>query len=612
MANVKINEFSSNYQYSVGDGYYAVVALPITAQWGPAYMDPNTLGIDKDVMLERTAWSRFPATQAGLEAFVATYRGPSSNYRMAKDYSYQMAMTLLTAGYDVLVCRLCPGANAEGTFNCGDKTLTVKAKYPGTFGNSLQIALKKLPNRDLWNLITYVIDASGTRTAVENLLFVFELDHSENVPHITELDSDFLTFTASEDLKDTDTFDSELIRLTGGTDKAPEAEISDMMDEAIKLATARFKAVSVDESFKGDSLEYIQALNAVKGTIKDSAKAATIRHMEWVYTNALDVYDLLKDKLAYNPNRVISPWDDQNVKEIDGSEPPRLSTLSPLHVKLLDVGYNSRCAYGMIDIPKSLPRTAVWNESTDTYKTGYAQMLSRFVPPNAALDIDIGLYPTHAGLFAPWGTFVYAGTSKQAPATPSFLALMIARAQILNQPIRYEWALPVNRTHNLTIGKLDYNVSKHLLDQWQKQEGVGVNVITNVPEMGINIWGNSTLFELPPSTYQALANMSTRLLVNAVEDVVYRVGISITFQYNNGQAYDKFYAGLTPLLDTMENVGAITGYKVRMSKDLNALDQVNHNTCVGKVYLQIEGVINDIIVDLICLPPSVSLESVGA
>ena len=144
-------------------------------------------------------------------------------------------------------------------------------------------------------------------------------------------------------------------------------------------------------------------------------------------------------------------------------------------------------------------------------------------------------------------------------ASPSFLALLIDRAMILNQSVQYEWALPTTRRHNLNIGKLAYNVPKKLLDEWQSLDGVGVNVLTNIPDRGVSLWGNSTLYEVPPATYQALANLSSRKLVNAVENLAYRCGISITFQYNNEQAYNSFYAGMTPLLDTMKNQGAIEG-----------------------------------------------------
>ena len=200
---------------------------------------------------------------------------------------------------------------------------------------------------------------------------------------------------------------------------------------------------------------------------------------------------------------------------------------------------------------------------------------------------------------------------KMVSVPPSFLALLIHRAQVLNQAAQYEWILPTNRKHNLKIGEPDYTVSTKLLNIWQKLDGVGVNVIAKIPDLGTNVWGNSTLFDVPPATYQALANLSTRWLFNAIEDVVYRCGIAITFQYNNSQSYSKFYAGVSPILDTMVNVGAIEDYKIKMSADINGLDQVNANSVIGKIWITPVGSISDITVDLIALPQGTSLTGFG-
>ena len=614
MANIIINEVSQNYTYNVGTTTFATVALPITASWGPCLQDEAATGKSFDDQLDALTWSRFPSTQEGLESFVSTYRGPATNYRLAKDFSYQLAMTLITAGYDVLTCRLCPGTVAQGTFTTTggtSQTLTVKAKYPGSFGNSLQVILQKVTNRNYWNIITYVVDSTGVRSAVENITFVFDLeDATDTILHIDEVESDFLSFVISGSIPEDADFggDPAVIRLSGGTDKAADGTASDMMDIAIALATSRYQNAYPDGEVA--DMQYIQALNTLKDSNPDVTTAATVRYNEWIYNSAILVYDLLKDKLSYSPNRVISPgWDDQNILNIDDETPiTRLEEISPIHLKLMDVAYYSRCATALLDIPKSLPRAAVWNNSNDTSQEGYAQMLARYMPANALLDINTSLYSTHSALFAPWGQYTYVGTSRQNIAPPSFLALMIQRAMILNQTVQYEWILPSNRQHNLTIGKLDYTVPKDLMDDWQDLEGVGVNIITNLPDLGTTIWGNSTLYEVPPATYQALANLSTRFLVNAIEDVIYRAGISITFRYNNQDAYNQFYAGVTPTLDTMLNSGAIEDYYVRMSADINGIDQVNANTVVGKVYITVNGVINDIIVDLVALPPNVDLD----
>lgn len=607
MAQIVINEISQNYTYNIGSNSYATVALPITASWGPAFMDERTSGKSLEIMLEETAWNRFPATQAGLEAFVSTYRGPASCYRLAKDYSYQMAMTLLTSGYDVLVCRVCPGAMAQGILKLGGKDcVSISAKHPGTFGNNLQVVLSEVPNSEgkRWNLVTYVLDVSGIRTAVENLSFVIDpAEVTDNVLHIDELESNFLILNYHENEVLEGAADSK-VTLTGGSDVeavSESATVTDIIESATNYATIRY-----GEGLSG--IDYGKALAKLATSSIDKMRASTIQYQEWIYSAAYRVYDLLEDKLTYNPNRVISPgWDDQNISALDGSEISKLATISPLHKKLMEVAYRSRCATAYLDIPKCLPRSGVYDESSNSSECGYAQTLARYTAPGSNYDVNESLYSTHCALFAPWGQYTYVGTSKQNDASPAFLALLIQRAMILNQPTQYEWALPTNRKHNLKIGKLAYNVPKKILDDWQKLEGVGVNVITAIPDIGTSVWGNSTLFEVPPATYQALANLSTRLLVNAVENLAYRCGISITFQYNNDQAYNTFYAGMTPLLDTMKNVGAIDDYYVKMAADINGLDRVNANTVIGKIYLVVNGVVNDIFIDLIALPPGTDL-----
>jgi hypothetical protein len=692
MAQITINEISQNYTYNIGSNAFATVALPITAMWGPAYMEPATIGVTKDEMLEMTTWNHFPATQSGLESFVATYRGPASNFRMYNDYSYQMAMTLLTAGYDVLVCRVCPGTLAQGTLiiDSGMNTpLAVSAKYPGTFGNQIRVTLKKVTKKEYdsvkktyvelpyyWNAIVYVCDSSGVQTAVENLIFVFDINNStDNIPHISEVESKFITFAYDNITSDNQNPADDLsCYLAGGTDninsvtsKVPTDAVKGVYNGQEKWFTPIYKEpanwntvytdtvtfvgyadatneptfvttsagsqgkapefregvyynkleVDVSNEFSteltkiaviryGDEkANYVVQLKNAAANISDITKLTSFYHMEWIYNAACDVYDLLKDKLNYNPQRIISPgWDDQDYLKLTGDY-GTVFQVSPIHQKILEVSYYSRCAAGMIDIPRSCPRRLVYND--DVENPGYAQMLSRNEVPAGGNDVNAVLFNTHCALFAPWGQYKYVGMGKQCIAPPALLALLIQRAMILNQSLQYEWALPTNRTHNLNIGKMDYKVPKKLLDIWQKLEGVGVNVITEIPELGLSIWGNSTLYEVPPATYQALANLSTRFLVNAVEDIAYKCGLAITFQYNNEQAYNKFYAGVTPTLDTMKNVGAIDDYYVKMAADINGLDQVNANTVIGKIYLVINGVINDIIIDLIALPPGTDL-----
>ena len=607
MAQIIINEFSSDYSYNVSASSYCSVALPITASWGPAFEDPTTTGKTLEAVKEAAAFNHFPSTQAGLEAFISTYRGPAANWRSAKDYSYQLAVTLLTSGYDLDVCRMCPGTHAEATFTDGaeenPKTFTLKAKYPGTFGNNLVATLQKLTNYNQWNLITYVVDAAGSSTAVENLMFVFDLDHStDTVYHISEITSSFFDFVVDGVTSDNIVFTANRVTLAGGADRAADGTATEMMASAIALAEQRFSLVS-----GASATDYVAALTAVKNAGPDVATASKIRYMEWVYTYTMYALDLLTDKLSYNSNRVVLPgWDDQNFSELNGGlSVAHIASIAPLHAKLMQVAYASRCATAYIDIPKSLERSGVYVDTSSAATEGYAQKIARYMP--TALTNPDGLFASHSAIFAPWGQYMYAGTSKQFDAPPSFLALMIQRAMILNQALQYEWAMPTTRKHNVNVGKLAYVVPKALLDEWQSLEGVSLNVIADIPDLGVSIWGNSTAYEVPPATYNALQNLSTRFLMNAVKNVAYKVGLSITFQYNNADAYSKFYAGCSPILDSMKNLGAIVDYKIKMGADIDGLASVNANTVIGKIWITVSGVINDIIVDLVALPASADL-----
>lgn len=625
---IQVNVISENKAFTVENANYCTVALPITACWGPGFTlptaDPNATA-DVEGALENTAWSLFPAGPDGLEQFIATYRGPSSNYRSTKDYSYYMALSLLNAGYAVQTCRLCPGTAASITIpeNSGSGsgindseatgTLTITAKYPGSFGNNLKVTLTQKEyaggTKKYWNLIGFSVDANGTQRAVENLVFVFNAaDSTDTILAIDEIQSKFFNFKVVGTIDDSVMTVTTARALEGGSDTAnAEGQTpEEIMDDAIKLAQIRYGSES--------SADYLNALEGVKANIGSNKSAAeSIRFNEWIYTYAIGipgtsttgvngVYDLLKDKINYNPNRLISPWDDQDILAIDPDYVVLDLPISPMHKELMEVANASRCATAYIDVPRSLPRNRVWDNDPDN--PGYAQKLSSDEP-----TLNDALYATSSALFAPWGQYVYSGTTRQAPATPSFMALLIDRAMIKNQATQYEWALPTTRSNNVKLGQLAYTVPKALLDNWQASDGTRVNTITSVPSLGTTIWGNATLFDVPPATYQALMNLSTRKLINAVKDQVFKIGIGLEFQYNGQEAYAKFFAGVTPLLDTMRNVGAIEDYKVQMAADINNMDSINANSVVGTIYLVIAGVIENITVDLIALPQGTDLSN---
>lgn len=635
MAKIIINEFSDNYTFNVGNNAFATVALPITACWGPAVLDPATVcstatttengaeNFKKSVALNK--WQQFPATPQGLDAFISAYRGPSSTYKVNKDYSYQMAVTLLTAGYDVLVYRMCSGGKSTGTYTIAEattgdnptpaKTFNLTAKYAGSFGNNIKVQVYKKSykvvvnsteyTQNYWNMIVSVVGTSGSTTNVENLNFVITdptaYDLPEFIVPIEDVQSNFVTI-ANNGVEDSTAYNPTtpvILTLTGGTDEmAADATPANDVAKATVYATVRY--VTADGA---GAVSYYTDLSHVNPTTVGTTKLQSILAMEFNYTAAYFAIELLQDKLQYNPQRIIVPgWDDQNFEAISSTVPVTgLTNVSPLHRAIMLAAYYGRCGAGLLDIPLNCTQDKVKD---------YATLLSTQQSPNP-LENNAPLFVTNCGLFAPWGQYRLVGMNKMVHVSPAFLALLISRAQILNQPTQYEWILPTNKKHNLNI-KPDYDYTKAILDEWQDIEGVSLNVITNIPGMGIIVWGNSTLFNVPPVTYQALANLSTRYLMNAVENQAYIVSLGITFTYNNAQAISSYVVGCSPILDTMKNVGAIEDYKIVANPDINGEDYVNAQTIIGKIYMKIYGVVNDVVTDLYALPPTADLSQFGA
>jgi hypothetical protein len=635
MAKITINEISDNYTYNIGVNSFATVALPITSSWGPAVLDPATkynveiTAQNGEEYFKKSVadnkWYRFPATPQGLDAFIATFRGPSSTYKINKDYSYQEAVTLLTSGYDILVCRVASGVGASGKMvvhaatadpATTERSFGVKASCVGTFGNNIKVKLSSkkytvslggvATDKYYWNVVVFVAGVSGGMSAVENLNFVLSdpTDHElpDYIDVLADVKSNFVTIAnnVSTPVLDTDAqtmygtnFDA--VTLAGGADEmTSDATPANDRTKAQLYATLRYTSSGATTS------TYPTVLASLPTT--DATKLKSVLAMEFNYTAAYYAYAQLQDKLQYNPNRIVSPgWDDQNFFNVSDSAPAQW-VVSPLHKAIMDAAYYGRCGAGLLDIPLSCVQTVVKD---------YAIAVSRTPAPNP-LENNAPLYNTNFALFAPWGRYKLVGVSKMVHVSASLLALLISRAQILNQPIQYEWVLPTNKKHNLNIGELDYEVSTATLNEWQDiDEGVSINVIANIPGLGINVWGNSTLFEVPPATYQALANLSTRYLMNAIENVAYIVSLGITFTYSNSEALSSYVVGCSPILDTMKNVGAIEDYKIRANVDIDGNDHVNANTIIGKILVAVDGVVNDVVTDLYALPPNADLNQFG-
>ena len=93
MPRINIYEHSETYSFQTKNNAYATVAFPIAAIWGPTFVEG-----DED---SNPDWVHFSSGFRGTTDFMTTFRG-ANNYLGAREKSFDYALKLLAAGYDIL------------------------------------------------------------------------------------------------------------------------------------------------------------------------------------------------------------------------------------------------------------------------------------------------------------------------------------------------------------------------------------------------------------------------------------------------------------------------------------------------------------------------------
>lgn len=364
----------------------------------------------------------------------------------------------------------------------------------------------------------------------------------------------------------------------------------------------------------------------IQGMSQSQLKLEAVRQAALFY--CMKAIPALTDKIFYEFEVLILPgWDDQNFgAEVaataeGGTADNNDYKMSQLHRIMTAVCVWGKCGVASLDAPRFIPFKCLKNYEDG----GIAQQLSQAIPQTSVEfdNLDIGLDNTNntvsldgeplrstkAHMVANWVEYTFPMLGNiRAAISPSLANLIIRRTQLKQQAIQQFWCQPTNQTHTLRFGKVDKKVGQVLLEYWQDNDrGVGVNPIVNDPQMGVLLRGNFTLYDQPEMTYNALRNLSTRYLFNEVSKQAFDAGRRIQLTYNNATAMGRFKAAMYPTLDSMVDAGAIDGYLILINPDINGLDHVNANSVVGNIYLIVNGVVQDIDIALIALPPGTDL-----
>lgn len=507
----------------------------------------------------------------------------------------------------------------------------LQAKFPGTFGNNLKVRIRCGTDGNGYKIGTVeVFDNNGYNTnfneivptdqLLELVSVAFDAEAAtDNRPLITEaqfsnLDAPrFVVYNTGADV-DPSAYPTgvRVVTLTYGTDFATQIGTGD----AARAITAQDVKDIVAERFDTGSSFYAY-ISKIADAYQANDQDALIRlyNQQKMYSNFSECVGELTDPLVYDWDALIQGIaDDQYVPKSylethgDTSGDPFYMEyeVSTLTTKMIEVAANSKCGAALIGTPFGMPRGIQTGTGATAVKTGalkYKDSVSQAVGP---------VYSTFGEVVGPWckTTLALSGSNSWIAPEVAHLLLIINSKGIGG--INKWWMVPAGMLGTGIVHSPEYKIKKNYLDLIQDHDqGVCLNPLMEVPGKGFTCFGNSTLWDKPLGSYNALQNLSTRFLTNRVKQRIWDTALQILFRYNNEDAYSHFYAGLSPLLDEMRSVGALVGneynpwgYRIIMNPDIVNLDRINANTVIGKVELAVAGVIDTVDVDLFLLPPT--------
>ena len=608
MPRINITEHSDTYSFQVRNNNYATVALPITAIWGPAYV--------ADDEENNPDWLHFSAGYRGTTDFMDTFKGPNT-YLGQREKSYDYALKLLAAGYDILVKRADGvGGRAENFIDFASASeespavrLTAVAKYPGSYGKKLytKVFFDKVKQTGVVQVFEHVATRSkDTLLEVHDVAFS-NTTATDSTPLISETDFTYLDRLLFETADHIPVNPEIALRRTSLT--SPQTvSFANSTIEDYTTTTVTGDAItknSVTSLVAARGLSSSTYATYIGSLADEESNLRLLYNQQILYSRAQAAIEELTDTISYDWDVLFCGIaDDQYIpKNYLVTQASLRYDVSTLSTTMVTVASQSKCGVAFIGTPFNMPKGDTTSGAVK-YKNDLSDTLGSQLS-------------TFGELVGPWCKTTLPINGADTWVTPELAHLLL----IINAPgiggINKWWMVPAGMSSTGVVHTPEYKIKKAYLDIIQNHEdGVCLNPLMEVPGKGFTCFGNSTLWDKPLGTYNALQNLSTRLLCNRVKQRIWDVALQILFKYNNENAYSHFYAGLSPLLDEMRSVGALTGnefnplgYKIIMNPDIINLDRINANTVIGKVYLAVTGVIDTVDVDLFLLPPTGFMES---
>ena len=179
---------------------------------------------------------------------------------------------------------------------------------------------------------------------------------------------------------------------------------------------------------------------------------------------------------------------------------------------------------------------------------------------------------TFGTIFTPWATYSCPGAEKKISFPASFAYLLCLAKAIKTSP-NYLAMAGITRGQVPYIQKLDVKkpLTNFIAEDYQPRYGdathrVSMNAITEIKPYGLTLWGNRTLEEISDKGTTAMAMLNTRNMVSDIKKVAYSTAKKLMFEQDGIVLWNRFTAGISPLLEQLKLGRGISNYAIIRNK----------------------------------------------
>lgn len=494
MPSINVTERDLSWYYRQRAEGTTIVYMPGLATFGP---------IGEPTLCDSTNFTNIYGTTA---------------VNIAGDLSYNIAASFIRAGFNVLFHRFAPSGATSATYELGDETnkITFTAKYPGTFGNKMELTFRSLTASPNSGKASIFINIDSV--LVEKLVCDFTDPLSEN--YYANLNSNYIT-----------------IEVIGDPTK-------------IEFSTAIGGSTGVLQG----GLDYEEGKTALE-----------VRQEIWAQIKQSGSLTVLEDPYQYDFDVIVSGgfalYDEGLPYYGEGQNSPWASTeIDLVDRALFNLAINRGTAIYLVD-GKSTWDDNVFYEYCGLFNSSY---VAAYGPWGTAQMLNTGVTMSTPGSYA----MIVAWAQSVADGVPVWMAPAGVKRSTLGS---------FYKETAYYVGKKTLDIWQN--HRYAQPGDYGVNPIMRAKQYGYVVYGNSTLLQTrADGATSVLQSFSTRILCNLIKARAFNIALGLQFDQLTGDLFTQFKTLLSVYMDQLMYQGALYDYEVVLTNGSLTSADLNEKT----------------------------------